>query len=65
MPKVSKSLDLSTVGTTLRKLLLLFRLHLLIVETQVMEFQIRKNTKLVLASMYELEITLDFNHDFN
>ena len=65
MPKVSKSLDLSTVGTTLRKLLLLFRLRLLIVETQVMEFQIRKNTKLVLASMYELEITHDFNHDFN
>ena len=55
VPKVSKSLDLRTVGSTLRKLLLLFRLHLLIVETQVMEFQIRKNTKLVLASMYELE----------
>ena len=43
MPKVSKSLDLSTVGSTLRKLLLLFRLRLLIVETQVMEFQIRKH----------------------
>ena len=42
VPKVSKSLDLRTVWSTLRKLLLLFRLRILIVKTQVMEFQIRK-----------------------
>ena len=68
MPKVSKSLDLSTVGSTLQKLLLSFRLRLLIVETQVMEFQIRKHKISFSLNVWAWklkEITHDFNHDFN